>query len=239
LDRGQSQTLVFNNIISSTTGTGIYSLPVTITYKDFQENEYTVSNTLSVIVDNQPELYLNLDDTSIRKASSKGTVLVSISNSGVSDLKFLSYELKETDEYKVLSTPFVYIGNIDSDDFETVETEIFINDDVEDVVTLNVELKYKDNFNKDYMINKEIPFEIFSKDELIKYGFETPENKSNLIVGAVIGVIVMIYWLFMFIDLLKRKMPKYKKMLWVIIMVIGLPIGAVIYQFFGKGRGTD
>lgn len=238
LDRNNQQVLSFNIIVSSSTISGVYSIPVDITYKDFKENEYTVSNIISLIVDNNPELLINLDETSIKEANTKGTVLVSISNSGVSDLKFVSYELKETEDYTVLSTPFVYIGNIDSDDFETVESEVYLKDIV-DRTNLEVEIKYKDSFNKDYTVSKNIPLTVFSHEELIKYGYVTPENKSKLFFSLAIGVILMVYWLFMLIDLLKRKMVMYKKLLWLLILIIGLPLGAIIYQFFGKGRGNE
>jgi hypothetical protein len=238
LRRAESTEVEFNVIIDSSAATGVYSLPVNITYKDFKNVQYSRSNLLSVLVDNKPEILVNLDNTEIRKAGEKGSITVSISNSGVSEIKFLSYRLVENEDYKILDTPFSYIGNIDSDDFETVDSEIFINEDVENV-NLKIELNYKDSFNEDYTVFKEIPLKIYSKEDLIKYGYEVPEQKNTTVLFVVIGVILMIYWLFMFIDLAKRKMVLYKKILWMAILVIGLPLGALLYQFFGKGRGTD
>ncbi len=238
IKKGATSMTSLDVIVAADTATGVYSIPLNITYSDFSGNTYTVINSISVLVDNKPELIVNLDNTDIVKAEQKGTVTIRISNSGISDIKFVTYKLLNSEDYIVLSTPFEYIGNIDSDDFDSVDSDIFVND-IEGDTVLNVEINYKDEFNKDYTISKELPLKKYTPEELMKYGLMPTQKSSSGVVFIAVGIILMIYWVFMLVDLVKKKMPRYKKILWLVIFIVGLPLGALIYQFFGKGRTAE
>ena len=96
-----------------------------------------------------------------------------------------------------------------------------------------LEIEYKDSYNKDYTITKEIPLSLYSQDDLVKYGYEKKQNNQvTMIIGLIIFALVVIFWLFQFIDYYKTKMPKYKKLLWFIIFLTG--IGALFWLFFGR-----
>lgn len=55
------------------------------------------------------------------------------------------------------------------------------------------------------------------------------------IVGIIIAILFLIFWIFMIIDCAKRKfMQDWEKILWILIMIFGTWIGAIVYFFVIK-----
>ncbi len=52
------------------------------------------------------------------------------------------------------------------------------------------------------------------------------------IIGIIIGILFLIFWIFMIVDCAKRKFIKDgEKILWILIMIFGTWIGAIVYFF--------
>jgi hypothetical protein len=113
---------------------------------------------------------------------------VSIANTGLTDLRFLSVALLDTDSYKVLSVPRVYLGDLEPDDFETVDYKIY----VERPGPLRLNLSYKDAYNQQYSDSVELTYPIYTKTEAKKYGL-LPKSKwpGVMISLAVVGAIIL------------------------------------------------
>jgi len=55
------------------------------------------------------------------------------------------------------------------------------------------------------------------------------------IIGILVSLIVLIFWIWMIVDCAKRKFKKDgEKILWVLIMIFGTWIGALVYFFVIK-----
>ena len=51
----------------------------------------------------------------ITTVNQQGEITIRVSNKGVNNIKFLTMELRPSEEYEIVSTPVEYVGKIDSD----------------------------------------------------------------------------------------------------------------------------
>jgi len=100
-----------------------------MTYLDDEGNSYTKNYLIGIKTYEEPAYILALEDKTIYKELQKGTVTFSVANVGKASLNYLSVELVEQPlYYKLLGTNKNYVGNLDSDDFDTAEFEIYSED---------------------------------------------------------------------------------------------------------------
>jgi hypothetical protein len=168
----------------------VYKVPVILTYKDELETEFEKEDIIGIIVGSAPDIYVVIDQTDLVAGKKTGKVSFKFVNKGVTDVKFLDVILDETDEYKIISANEEYIGNIDSDDFESVDFSIYLkeNDNEEDGGTIDfpLHIEFKDANNRDY-----------SEDITLKYTIRTAAEKGEaksssgmIIIAAIIIIIV-------------------------------------------------
>jgi len=122
-------------------------------------------------------------------------------NKGVTDIKFLYVKVKESSDIKVLSTPGSYLGNIDSDDYETADFEINVVEGKEGIAILPLEIEYKDAINRDYVVEKNLEIRIYSEEDLEKLG----EKEGNPVIGTIIVIVIVAGLLVIYFYMRKRK----------------------------------
>lgn len=188
----------FALIADTSTEIQVHSIPITLTYKDNRGTEYTEETSFSLIMGAEPELMGVVDSTTISSKGQPGTVTIKVINKGIMDLKYLNMKLITTDQYDVLSASNeAYIGNLDSDDFETVD--FIIKPKVKDV-QLKAVVDFKDPYNKEYQSQFLLPLRVFSAAELGQGGV----NWFYMII--VLAVIIGLgYWYY------RRRKKKKKK----------------------------
>ena len=236
LKQGEEKSVSFQLMTDIDSESDVYKLPVEISYKDRLGNEYSKDGSVAVLVYNTPELIINLDDSNIKISGDRGKIFISISNIGTSKIKFLTTKLNPTRDYDILSSDTVYVGNLDSDDFETVEYEIYVKNTTKKLIPLNFSVTYKDEFNKEQSFNaNNLNLRLFSKQEAIMLGitktstFQGPAGKA---INIVIVLLVLAFMIFMLEDCVKNKMPIHKKIIWIILILTG--IGALLYYFIAR-----
>ncbi|MBS3159696.1 hypothetical protein J4436_02815 [Candidatus Woesearchaeota archaeon] len=157
--------------------TKIYKVPLRISYVDETGKKYEKEESIGLIVDANPSFQINLENANIYKLEQAGKVTISISNIAPTDVKFVSLELLESDYYQILSNQREYIGNLDSDDYETVEFQIYAMQIKEDnFLPLRLKIKYKDAYNNEKEFEEEIKLNVYSNWEAVKYGLEKPNT---------------------------------------------------------------
>lgn len=126
----------------------IYKIPMIITYKDESGTEYTKNDILGVVVGANPRLNVELEECKLSSVNVPGDVTFRIVNKGVTSVKFLTASVTEKAEsYEVIGARDHYVGEVDSDDYETVTFRI---KPLKDDITVNVELEFKDANNKNH-----------------------------------------------------------------------------------------
>lgn len=163
LSPGESQEIVFDLFTDADAESKAYKVPYTLTYSDSSGINFSREGVVGLIVESTPDLSINLDSTQINTAGSKGRVEIKLVNKGFSDIKFLNVVLTETKEFEILSNPESYIGELDSDDYETADYTLKVSNTAKDQVTLPLTIEYRDANGKLYTDNIELSFKIGKK----------------------------------------------------------------------------
>lgn len=231
--------LSYDLFVDADAAAKVHQIPLTITYSDETDTDYTKESVMGVYVDGGPEYLLNLEDSEVYEAGKSGKIVISVSNIGPSDIRFLTLELKESSNYEVVSNRVEYLGNLESDDFETAEFEIHINN-VKKELPLLTKLTYKDAYNKEFVDEREIPLKVYSDREAVKYGFDKGVSLLPTIltfIGVAVLIFLLGFWVYMLIDIFKHPLRNpNKQLLWIFLMVLLLFIGSFLYYFFARRR---
>jgi len=109
------------------------------------------------------------------------------------DVKFLTVSLKP-EGYEILSPSEVYIGNLDSDDYDTTDFKIHVPEDRKEL-PLKIELNYKDANNKEYSENYVVNLKLYTQEELKKYSL-VPDTTGTT--NTIIFIILLFvgYWVY-------------------------------------------
>lgn len=163
INAGNFSDLFFDIVVLPNTDGGIYKIPLTLNYTDELGKEYSTNSMISVEVGAVPDIYVVIDSTTIYSRKRVGDVTIKIVNKGLTDLKFLDVTLQEGIGYKIISSPQVYVGDLDSDSYETVDFRIEVN---EKNITLPLKLDYKDTSNNQHLEDVNVTFNLVSAQEL-------------------------------------------------------------------------
>ena len=147
-------------------------------------NEYT-----------KPDLQVYIRDKTILLPNTKGTVTIEVANVDITDIKFLQFTLLPSEDYHLLSSSgYVYMGDVDSDDTESEEFEIFIGDVKDGVVDIPVKLVYQDSNENKFEEVRDLGFNVYSSGELSKYGLVQRSYTKYILILAVVAIIVWWIW---------------------------------------------
>ncbi len=164
---------------------GVYKVPLKISYLDEIGSEYKENNTISLKISVEPKVFLGLASSSIYEGNLLGKVDLRIANTGVGGIKFLVAELLPSKGYKVVGPSNEYIGKLESDDYETVDFKIEVEEGSSSI-NLLANLDYTDNNNKQYSKRFDIQLNIISAKEA---GIK--QNKNSFYVYVIIGAVIL------------------------------------------------
>ncbi|MEA2004502.1 MAG: hypothetical protein U9O53_06145, partial [archaeon] len=150
-------------------GNGIYKTPLTLTFSDNVGNDYTSSEIISLIVGGIPDVFINVEPDKTFLSGSTGSVRVNIINKGLVDVKSVTLKLTPTDDFELLSNAEVYIGNVDSDDYDSADFSIHVVSSFSGELAIPVEMIY--------MSANNIAFE---KVEIVKMNVYTQAEAESL-----------------------------------------------------------
>ena len=192
-----SKSIEFELLVDPDAVSKTYKIPVSIRYYDSLSKTYNKSNLVTVVVGGEPDVSIYVDSSTIYKAKSYGEMTVKIVNKGLPDMKFVNVRLFNSSKYRIISPSEVYIGNIDSDDYETADFKLYIEKNSDKKVILPLAVEYKDANNKNYknIVNLELP--LYSSSEAKKLGLS--EGNGNfkwvlLVILAAAGFFGYRYW---------------------------------------------
>lgn len=184
---GQKGEFIFDLAVYPEAESKIYKLPVTVSYYDDTGRQYEKTILVGVEVNAKPDLFVTLESSDINSKVMSGDVLFNIINRGTSNAKLMTLTLKESEQYEVLSpSNELYLGNIDSDDFETARFNVKSNEGKE--ITFTIELKYKDSLNNE-----------FTEIHNVKYTLREPEGQKKgsfswLLLVVVVAVSAFVWY---------------------------------------------
>lgn len=193
----KSKTANFELDVFESAKPGDYQIPLQISYQDPEDSTKikTISASANVKVSSEPYVDIDLGDNYLIEGQ-EGNINVKIINKGIADIKFLEVEIESISKVNLISSNRVYIGDLDSNDFDTAEFSVIpkLSTTGSTNTNVNIILVYKDVFNKEYtkIFNEQI--KIYSKKEAIGLGLITKNNTFTYIL--IIVVLIIIYLIY-------------------------------------------
>ena len=173
-----------------------YKIPVKISFKDYLGNAYTLNDTIGVILNSKPVLEAFVDESKIIRENSGGIVLVKIINRGLSDAKFLNAIAKDSATVQVVEPKAFYVGNLGSDDFDTIEYKLFITKAENNRASFPLELTYRDANNNQYSQEAVVELRLYSEDEISRLGLEAKQGVNWFVILVIAAIAFGAYWFF-------------------------------------------
>jgi hypothetical protein len=190
LDEGDDEDFVFTIKASPTITPGDYEIPYTISY-NLAGDDKIISRTgsIGVKVKSNPELSFGLStDTPVE--GRQGTITLKIVNKGFSDARFVSVKVLP-EEFILLSDAEVYIGEIESDDFETANFDVrFTRTNPE----FRAIVEYINFDNEKIIQTLNLPLTVYSEQRATELGIIQPSKAGAYISIAVTLILILILW---------------------------------------------
>lgn len=189
INPGMEETLTYTITASGDAVSKAHQIPLTVRYSDETGYNYSQADTMGLLVGSDPDYYVTLEESDTFTKGTKGQIVLSISNTGPADIKFLTIELLPSDDFVILSNYKSYIGNLEPDDYETAEFDIYAKKSGK--IPLNIKVEYRDNYNMKHVTTHVVDLQSYSSQELKKY--DLPYKKSKILNIAIylLGIIFL------------------------------------------------
>ena len=186
LKEDDDEVFAFGVRVLPTAKPGEYQLPYTISYmignvQSLRKSSIGVKITADTIVDYSA----NAENAIIGE---RGVIEIKIINKGLGHIGFASVKLLPKG-FTLISDQEVYIGDVDSDDFEVASFDVLFTKQNIDAKAI---VEYRDAENNLISENIEIPLVVYTREKALELGIV---KKSNSILYISLAVIVIALWI--------------------------------------------
>ena len=188
LEEDDNEDFLFRIKASSNIIPGDYEIPYTLTYTVNDERQER-EGTIGIRVIANPELSFSVEiETPVQKRQSE--ISLKIINRGFSEARFLKVRILP-EGFTLLSDDEVYVGEVDSDDFEIATFDAIFNTENPKLIAI---VEYRDFENNEVRKNVNLPLTIYSEEKAIELGIIQKSNTLSYIIGAVVLIILFFVW---------------------------------------------
>ena len=207
LDSDKSKTSNLEISALKSAKSGVYTIPVKISYI---RNMTPVQKLASAVltVNSKPVLEAQAEDGLILKGQNND-LKIKIINKGLADVKFLEIQVS-SGSYTLLSPSKAYIGNIDSNDFDSATFKVFISANSGSTISVPVTIMYKDITNKAYTENQIVTFKVYSQKEAYSLGLLKKSNVGTIVIIIILAIIAFFVYRAIRKYMKKRKLERAK-----------------------------
>lgn len=173
-----------------TTTPSQYPLTITINYEN-ETHGTQPAQSYSVLVPvssgNTPFVYL--DSQNKLTAGTVGEITIGVANRGLARAKHVVLTISGEDRFKLIDTDTRYIGDIESDDYDTADFTILPEPDCSSVT---VEVSYADDYGNQYSMTADVPIKVYSPEEMKAIA---PKDRGYtwMIIGALVLLLAYIF----------------------------------------------
>jgi hypothetical protein len=201
---GEEIIYTYNLIAYYDASAKVYKVPIQLTYYDELGAMYSKNDVVGIVVSTDPDLSVLLDETTITGSPQIGEITVKYVNKGMTDIKFLNVMIKDTEFIENLGPYEVYIGNIESDDYETADFEVFVKSNNESKLLVPIHYEYMDANNNKFTEDVVLELKIGSRKEAESASLNGGVNPWVIGIGAVVIIVVI----FLIIRAIRKKKKK-------------------------------
>lgn len=190
---GKSKSAEFDVVALNNAASGIYKIPVKIEYRESGQADETPNkiktSLISIMINSKPILDVSSEDGVLLK-NQKNKVSLKIINKGLSDAKFLEINIQGNSYVTIISQSKVYIGDVDSNDFQTADFDIFFKTNAPNSITLPATIVYKDISNKEYTETMEVKLKAYSNEQAVQLGLIQKSYTWLIVLVVIIAIII-------------------------------------------------
>lgn len=188
----ETETVSFDLNIGQSAENGVYSIPIALNYENEAGANLQKQESTGVVVGGLPNIELGVNNDGRIDAGSRGTVTLRFVNRGEGTAKFVKINAEETEGYQILSGSSVYLGDMNPDDYQTAELEIYANQSA-DQASVPVEITYQEN-GEEKTVTQQADINILTSQEQGLYG--QSGGGSILPLAAVVVILIggIYYW---------------------------------------------
>lgn len=195
ISSNESAIVSFEIIATPSATAGIYKIPVNISYTDGIGTKYSKADLIGLIIGSRPDIMAYVDSYD----ETTGAVIIKIVNKGLTNVKLMHVKLGESKKYTINSPEKIYIGNIDTDDYETADFKLILKSSKDLILPLTI--AYMDANNNQFTEERNISLKTTPKSIIGSI------IKGLLIIIVIVGIGLFIYWRFFW----KKKIKLFSK----------------------------
>ena len=185
LNEDKSKTFTFLLSASPDAKPGDYKIPYTLNAKNITVKKGAIG--IRVTGNSVLSFTLTADKPVMGERSKVNLKMI---NAGLTDARFVSLKLLVADA-TLLSEDQIYIGTINSDDFESTTFDIIFTDKQP---RLTAFVSYKDFNNKDQTLTDEVPLTIYSREKALELGIINKNNTFWYVLTLIVIIILWVAW---------------------------------------------
>jgi len=190
---GEEETVTFEIIATPDADSGIYKIPLAITFSDNVGNDYTSSEIISLIVGGTPDILTNIEPEILFLSGTTGDIRVNIINRGLVDVKYVTVKIMPTDDFDILSNDELYIGNIDSDDFDSASFSIHVSPSFSGDLSVPMTLTYMNANNDVFEVDEVLEMKVYTSKEAQSLGLIGSGTNTSIILVVLVAVVFVGY----------------------------------------------
>ncbi len=180
---GDTATVTFELRTDESAENGVYRVPVDLDYENEAGTAFSRTESTGIVVGGASQLEVAVDDRELLAAGSRGEVTFRIVNRGQGRARFVSLELPESDDYEVLSSRSVYLGDMEPDDYQTATFDIYAESGL-DTLSVPVDLAYKNADGVQSTETRDVEVTLYTSGELSRFGLAGGGSLVPLIIVA-------------------------------------------------------
>ena len=188
LRNGEEEDFVFKIKAANDITPGDYQIPYIMEFKEDEEIRKR-EGTIGVMVQGTTELSFSIS-TNTPVIGKRGKIDLKIINKGFNDADFVSIKIFPAG-FTLLSEDEIYVGTVDSDDFETATFDVIFNNERAKFVGV---IEYRNFDNERIIENVEFPLIVYSEEKAIELGIVESNNLPIYLSSIVTLILVWILW---------------------------------------------
>jgi len=189
LNSRSRQLKTFQIIATPESQAGIYKIPINLVYYDEFGIRYTNENLLSIKVGSEPQLTINQESSSLI-LNQKGEASIKFVNNGLTKIKLLTITLEPINA-QLLSPETIYIGDLESDDFQTIDITLY-PESTDSLMIIH--LNYRDANNENFQETIRIPLKVYTQEEAKSIGLIKNNTAIFYFIGAILLTLLYIFF---------------------------------------------
>ncbi len=189
LIRNSIVTKQINLIVDSNAEAGVYKIPLKLNYFDEFGTKYSKDAVISIKIGSTPRIEISQESSKLI-IGEKSEATIKLVNNGLTKIKLLTINL-EAINTELISSNNIYLGDLDVDDFQTIDVELFSQNNG---ASLTLKLNFKDANNNDFSETVNIPLKVYSREEAKKIGIIQESN--SFIYMLILVVALLAYFVY-------------------------------------------